>query len=104
MSESYKVALGAHKHRIEMLISKYEQLVAVNMRLKETIQKCREELADKDNKLETCNLRINELEQKIDKLQLTEAFKSSASDIKEAKQNISRLVREIDKCISLLND
>ena len=70
----------------------------------ESLRKCREELADKDRKIETCNLRINELEQQIDKLQLTEAFKSSASDIKEAKQNISRLVREIDKCIALLND
>ena len=104
MSESYKVALEVHKSKIEMLISKYEQLVAINMRLGESLRKCREELADKDRKIETCNLRINELEQQIDKLQLTEAFKSSASAIKEAKQNISRLVREIDKCIALLND
>ena len=48
--------------------------------------------------------KIKELEQKIDKLQLAGAFEASAADVKEARQNIGRLVREIDKCISLLND
>ncbi|MBR2947423.1 MAG: hypothetical protein IKC17_02400 [Bacteroidales bacterium] len=104
MSESYKVALEQHKGKIELLISKYEQLVAVNMRLRENLQECRQELAEKEQQIRIYNIRINELEQQIDKLQLTGAFKSSASDIKEAKQNITRLVREIDKCIALLND
>ena len=45
-----------------------------------------------------------ELEKKVNNLQLVEAFKSSSADVKEAKQKIARLVKEIDKCIALLND
>ena len=47
---------------------------------------------------------IKELTEKLDRLQLTNAFKGSSQDIKEAKQRIAKIVREIDKCISLLND
>ena len=104
MSESYKVVLENHKRKIELFISEYEQLRAENMRLVEELELCSERLRQSEQKNETCNKKIEELEQKIDKLQLTEAFRSSASDVKEAKRNISRLVKEIDKCIALLND
>ena len=41
---------------------------------------------------------------KEDQLQLTNAFEASSEDVKEAKQKIGRLGKEIDKCISMLND
>ena len=70
-----------------------------------------DELGRKDSEIEAyrerldnSNNKIKELEEKIDKLQLAGAFEASAVDVKEARQNISRLVREIDKCISLLNN
>ena len=37
-------------------------------------------------------------------MQLGDAFKASSEDVKEAKKKIARIVREIDKCISMLND
>jgi uncharacterized membrane protein len=46
---------------------------------------------------------IKELETKNKKLQLAEAFKGSSADTDDAKLKIGRIVREIDKCIALLN-
>jgi len=47
---------------------------------------------------------IKELENKVNKLQLVEAFRTSSQDVKEAKQKIGKMVKEIDKCIAMLND
>lgn len=97
MDESYQIALNALKKKIEIIISKYESLLSDNLLLSERLEKCKQSLENSNNK-------IKELEQKIDNLQLIEAFKTSSGDVREAKQNIGKLVREIDKCISLLND
>ena len=47
--------------------------------------------------------KIRELEEKNKKLQLAGAFKSSSAGTNDAKLKIGRIVREIDKCIALLN-
>lgn len=104
MNESYKIALETHKRKLELLISRYENLKARNRDLEQALGKKDAEIEDCRAKLNNSNNKIKELEQKIDKLQLAGAFEASAADVKEAKQNIGRLVREIDKCISLLND
>jgi hypothetical protein len=46
---------------------------------------------------------IKELEGKNKKLQLAEAFKGSSADTNDAKLKIGSIVKEIDKCIALLN-
>ena len=93
MNESYKIALETHKRKLELLISRYENLKARNRDLEQALGKKDAEIEDCRAKLNNSNNKIKELEQKIDKLQLA-----------GARQNIGRLVREIDKCISLLND
>ena len=97
MSEDYKIITDNLKRKIELIISKYEQVMAENRRLYEELDNCKQELELNIN-------RHKELEDKLNNLQFTDAFKSSSGDVKEAKQKINKLVREIDKCIALLND
>lgn len=104
MDESYKTVLDAHKRKIERLISRYENLMARNRELEEALERKDAEMEACRGKLDNSNNKIKELEQRIDKLQVAGAFAASAADVREAKQNISRLVREIDRCITLLND
>ena len=44
-----------------------------------------------------------ELSQKIEQLRLATHILSGVDENREAKQKINKLVREIDKCIALLN-
>ncbi len=104
MNVTNKNIIVNHKQRIELFISKFEQVVAENKKLKEDVLKQNEQLGNYKQIIKTKEDKIKELEQKIDELQLAGAFSSSSADVKEARQNISRLVREIDKCIALLND
>ena len=97
MSTDYQTVINGLKTKIETIISKYEQVADDNRKLSQELIICMAEEEKNINK-------IKELEEKVNKLQLVEAFKTSSSDVKEAKQKIGKIVKEIDKCIALLND
>ena len=84
------------RDKVERLISLYEQvkmerdvLFSERALLQETV--------------DTKDRQIQELEDKNKKLQLAEAFKASSTDKQDAKQKIGKIVKEIDRCIGLLN-
>ncbi|MCF0166356.1 MAG: hypothetical protein HUJ89_04210 [Bacteroidales bacterium] len=97
MENNYLTALASLKSKIEIIISRYENLLSEHRALLSKYEDCQEKL------LQTTN-HIKELEEKINNMQLTEAFTSSATDVKEARAKINKLIREIDKCIELLNE
>ncbi len=97
MSAESQIVVEKLKGHIEQIISKYELALSENISLRDELEKYRTDLENRND-------RIKELEQKIELMQLGEAFKASAEDVKEAKKKIGKIVREIDKCISMLND
>lgn len=81
---------------IEKLISLYEAEKAERMKLQSLLAESRAEN-------ETCRKQIGDLEQQVNNLQLSQAF-GAAGDPGAAKEKIERLIKEIDKCISLLEN
>ena len=82
------------KNNFEKLIALYEARTAENERLKEELRQCREALDELRKQKE-------ELESEIETRKLAEAF-SGGGDRIAARGKIDKLVREIDKCITLL--
>lgn len=80
---------------IERLVSAYEAEKGMRIHLEEEIRQCREEI-------ETYRKRITELDRQIDNLKLESAFVSSSGSRQEAKTRIERMIKDIDKCISLM--
>ena len=83
------------KHKIEQLIAAYEKEKMERIRLQEALHQ-----SQKQN--ETYKLQITELEREIDNLKLTKAFMADGTDNVQAIKKIDRLMKEIDKCISLM--
>jgi hypothetical protein len=96
MNAEYQSALSRLKNTIEVLISQHERITADNIRLAK-------ELSTYKTQIDEYKTTTTELEQKVNRLQLAQAFTASSPDAKEARQKIGKLVREIDKCIALLN-
>ena len=82
--------------KVERLISLYEQVKIERDMLAR-------EKALLEETLETRDKRITELEDKNKKLQLAEAFKVASTDKQDAKQKVNKIIKEIDRCIGLLN-
>ncbi|HBH08880.1 MAG TPA: hypothetical protein DDX40_05725 [Rikenellaceae bacterium] len=84
------------KTDIEKLIALYEAERQERERLQSELVQCKA-----DN--ESCRKRIEDLEQQVNNLHLSEAF-GAGGDSSVAKEKIERLIKEIDKCISLLEN
>ena len=85
------------KNNIEKLIALYEN----EKSRRETLEKG---LAQSRADNESCLRRIEDLEHQVDNLRLTEAFMAPAGSDSGAKEKIDRLIKEIDKCISLMEN
>ena len=97
MNQGNSSAIESLKKRIEMLISLYERGAAETLALKRENARLKADL-------EECSNKLKEKEEKLDKIVLANAFATSGENVKEARQKIARIVKEIDKCISLLNN
>jgi predicted nucleic acid-binding Zn-ribbon protein len=91
----------------------FEELIILNRKLDELFNRY------KDLKVELSNLRngnaeltrvlqerdnkIKELELKYERIKLSEAFLGYGENAQDAKRKINELVREIDRCVALLN-
>ena len=85
--------LDAVRQKITQLIAAYETEKAERMKLQA-------ELERKVSENETYKKQIIELERKIDNQRLAGAFLNG--DNAESKKKIDKLIKEIDKCISLM--
>ena len=83
------------KQKIRQLIAAYEAEKAENTQLQSALAQV---LAQN----ETYRKQITELERQIDNLKLAEAFKADGAGSPEAKKKINSLIKEIDRCITLL--
>jgi len=82
--------------KIKWVIDVAKTLRANNIQLKQQVDGLLEALRAKDQEMEV-------LESKYQNLKLAKSLASSPEDVKNAKLQMSRMVREIDKCIALLN-
>ena len=83
------------RQRIQELISAYETEKQERRRLESELEN-----ATTQNK--AYKEQIIELERTIDNLKLADAFKSGNADNTEARKKIDKLIKEIDKCITLM--
>ena len=91
----------------------YEELIVLNRKLDELITRyntLNEEINDLKNgnevlkaRLQEREMKFKELEIKYDRIKLSGALLGEGENALEAKKKITELVREIDKCVALLN-
>jgi hypothetical protein len=84
------------------LKAKIYRLISICESLKEKHTECLSHVAQLEKELATMGKELKVLRNENEKLKLAKAFTSS-DDSKDAKLQISKIVREIDKCIALLN-
>ncbi|MCQ2157581.1 MAG: hypothetical protein MJY53_04220 [Bacteroidales bacterium] len=90
---------------LEGIKENFARIVALYEEQKQRADSLEGLLSQKEESLKTCKEQIAELNQQIDSLKLSSVFTSNqGGDNTVAKERIDKLIREIDKCISLLED
>jgi hypothetical protein len=83
-----------------------QKIQSVKFRLKsqqEDNERLKKQYEDLQKAVQQKQLLIEDLEQKNQKLSLVKGIMADGEDKQEARIQINRIVREIDKCIALLN-
>ncbi len=86
---------------LEDIWSDIRTLISLYEKKKGEYESVSEKLRQSEEKMEEYREQIYELERQVDSLKLKNAFLSTSGD-EEAKEKIDRLIREIDKCIAML--
>ena len=71
--------------------------------LKEDNARLQKELAVKEQQVSTFSNELSQLKAKYDSLKMARTITAASVDVHNAKNKLSKLVREVDKCINLLN-
>lgn len=97
MTEEERKLLSTFEARLRHLIYLHDSLKRENSRLEELLAIQKE---DNSKILEECE----RLKTDYTNLKTAMAISLNGSDVKEAKLRLSKLVRDVDKCIALLNE
>jgi chromosome segregation ATPase len=82
--------------KIDELVNNFNSLKAENINLKSRNEALGYELRNREEEMK-------ELEKKYERIKLSGALLGDEENASEAKRKINELVREIDKCIALLD-
>ena len=96
MTEKDRLLLDNFKANIQQLFREFGQLEAEKEQLEQNIAGLKAEIEMLKQELETTS-KDNE------KWKIANQILSGSDENREAKQKINKLIREIDKCIALLN-
>ena len=96
MTEEYRLLLNDLKTNIQQLFREFGLLEAEKEQLRQDVAVLKNEIELLKQEIETTN---NDNE----KWKIANRILSKSDENREAKQKINKLIREIDKCIALLN-
>jgi len=96
MTPELKNVINTLRLKVQDIKELHSKVLVENKDLKEEINKLLSHIETKDKENE-------QLTKKYESLKLAKTIAASSSDAHDAKVKLNRIVREIDKCISLLN-
>ena len=97
MTEEEKKLLNSFETQLRHLIYLHDELKRENAELKKLLE-------NEKLKNEKVQAQYDELEVSYTNLKTATAISLNGSAVKETKLRLSKLVREVDKCIALLNE
>jgi len=97
MTNRYEELINAFEKRLRKLFSEYKSLQEQNSILKA-------ELDRKQTDLMLAHQEVLELRKNYDHLQIAKSLGGSETERVESRERISKMVREIDKCLALLDE
>ena len=97
MTDEEKKLLSTFEARLRHLIYLQDELKRENAELKQLLEA-------KEEECEKIQAKCNQLNLNYMNLKTATAISLNGSDVKETKLRLSKLVREVDKCIALLNE
>ncbi len=96
MSDQVYEELVILNRKLDELFNRYNELKNECLNLRSVNEATRKQLQERDS-------RIKELENRYERVKLSGALLGDGEHAVEARKKVTELVREIDRCVALLN-
>jgi len=97
MIEDKNEIINNLKQKVYKIISLYNETIEKNYNLEKKNKELLIQLNNNKNELK-------ELQEKYNLLKMAKTVSANVKDVNDTKNKINRIVREVDKCIALLNN
>ena len=95
--------IEAQENNFDILKSKVKRIVDLYEKEKEKNNLLIKEKQDLTDNYRLAEQKLKDFNTKYNKLKLAKIIVASSNDLHDAKLKVNRMMREIDKCIALLN-
>lgn len=96
MTKEEEITLRRFETRVRQLILQYKALLAENEQLHSVVKEMERTMERKQKEYDS-------LKADFANLKLAKMLEINDSDVKDAKSRLSKLIKDVDKCIALLN-
>lgn len=96
MTNEQEINLRNFEARVRQLMMAYAEEKQKNATLQEQLNSCQQQLAD-------AQMSVDRLKQEYSTLKMARMIEVSGDDIKNSRARLAHLIREVDKCIALLD-
>lgn len=96
MTEEESVLLSNLNKNLQLLFNEFEEV-------ENNVKSLENEIDRLKGEIELLKKEKSELSQKNEQMKLAALILSGVDENREAKQKVNKIIREIDKCIALLN-
>ena len=96
MTREQEIALRNFEARVRQLMSAYTEVLLQNRQINCELAQCKQQLSE-------AQTQIKQQAQQYEVLRTARMIEVSGDDVKASKARIAKLIREVDKCIALLD-
>lgn len=96
MTKEQEIELFNFEARVRQLMLAYKEQCSL-------IKTLKEQLAESEQHLVEADERFNNLQKDYERLKTARMIEVSGEDVKDSRARITKLIREVDKCIALLD-
>ena len=90
-------ALSTFETRIRQMILRFQELKEENRRLTVEVEK-------KEQKIKSLQEKLDQSERDYESLKMAKMMEITDGDLESAKARVSKMIREVSKCITILSD
>ena len=89
--------LADFETRVRQMILQYQQLKKENMQLQQQI-------GEQATEIEELKARVTQADNDYNSLKMARMLEITDGNLEEAKERLSRMIRQVNKCITILSD
>lgn len=96
--------MDAAEKALAQFTTRMRQLILRLKELKEANKKLTEQVEERDSKIKELEEQVSLLQHDYDNLKLMKMLEVADGDVDSAKKRITKLIRDVNKCITLLSE